>query len=312
MVTIAVAGGTGGIGRTIVDELVRQGKHNVLILSRKVSTIVGLESVPVLEANYSDLAAVKKLLQDHNIEVVISALALFTENSAKAQMNLINAVIESGTVKRFIPSEYGINYSHPGLLEFHPAAKWWVDAAEVLRNSHVEFTRIIFGWLLDHYGFPHCKSHMKPFKFAVDFDNRRAALPGDGNTPVTFLHSVDIAKYVAALIDEVQKWPEISAFASDRMSWNELVKVAEKVTGEKWDITYEPLEKLERGEATLFEQPESSYDLPKDEAKHMVAEFGIMAVKGVMDVSGEGIRNKEFPEVKPVSVDDVIKEAWGR
>jgi NAD(P)-dependent dehydrogenase (short-subunit alcohol dehydrogenase family) len=36
MVTVAVAGGTGGIGRTIVEELVRQGKHQVLILSRKV------------------------------------------------------------------------------------------------------------------------------------------------------------------------------------------------------------------------------------------------------------------------------------
>lgn len=37
MVTVAVAGGTGGIGRTIVETLVEQGKHKVVILSRKVS-----------------------------------------------------------------------------------------------------------------------------------------------------------------------------------------------------------------------------------------------------------------------------------
>jgi uncharacterized protein YbjT (DUF2867 family) len=37
MVTVAVPGGTGGVGRTIVDELVRQGRHQVLILSRQVS-----------------------------------------------------------------------------------------------------------------------------------------------------------------------------------------------------------------------------------------------------------------------------------
>jgi len=37
MVKVAVAGGTGGVGRTIVEELVRQSKHNVIILSRKVS-----------------------------------------------------------------------------------------------------------------------------------------------------------------------------------------------------------------------------------------------------------------------------------
>ena len=38
MVTVAVAGGTGGIGRTIVEELVRQGKHQVVILIRSVCT----------------------------------------------------------------------------------------------------------------------------------------------------------------------------------------------------------------------------------------------------------------------------------
>jgi NAD dependent epimerase/dehydratase family enzyme len=36
MVTVAIAGGTGGVGRTIVEELVGQDKHEILILSRKV------------------------------------------------------------------------------------------------------------------------------------------------------------------------------------------------------------------------------------------------------------------------------------
>lgn len=36
MVTVAIAGGTGGVGRTIIEELVGQDKHEVLILSRKV------------------------------------------------------------------------------------------------------------------------------------------------------------------------------------------------------------------------------------------------------------------------------------
>jgi NAD(P)-dependent dehydrogenase (short-subunit alcohol dehydrogenase family) len=36
MTTVAVAGGTGGIGKTLVEELVREGRHNVLVLSRGV------------------------------------------------------------------------------------------------------------------------------------------------------------------------------------------------------------------------------------------------------------------------------------
>lgn len=38
MVTVAVAGGTGGVGRSLVDAILASGKHNLKILSRKVFT----------------------------------------------------------------------------------------------------------------------------------------------------------------------------------------------------------------------------------------------------------------------------------
>lgn len=67
-------------------------------------------------------------------------------------------------------------------------------------------------------------------------------------------------------------------------------------------MTYEPLENLEKGQATLLKQrPEGTYGLPDEALVAMVAEFGIMAVKGVMDVSREGIRNKDYPHVKPLT-----------
>lgn len=37
MPVIAIAGGSGGVGRSIVDELVAQDKHKIIILSRTVS-----------------------------------------------------------------------------------------------------------------------------------------------------------------------------------------------------------------------------------------------------------------------------------
>lgn len=36
MVVVAVAGGTGAVGRNIVEALVSQGKHEVIVLSRTV------------------------------------------------------------------------------------------------------------------------------------------------------------------------------------------------------------------------------------------------------------------------------------
>lgn len=37
MIVVAVAGGTGGIGRAIVNSIIRNAKHKVVILARKVS-----------------------------------------------------------------------------------------------------------------------------------------------------------------------------------------------------------------------------------------------------------------------------------
>jgi hypothetical protein len=37
MVTIAVPGGTGGVGRTVMDAVNNTGKHKAIALSRKVS-----------------------------------------------------------------------------------------------------------------------------------------------------------------------------------------------------------------------------------------------------------------------------------
>lgn len=36
MVRVAIAGGTGGLGRTLVEELMQGGEHELFILSRKV------------------------------------------------------------------------------------------------------------------------------------------------------------------------------------------------------------------------------------------------------------------------------------
>lgn len=37
MVRIALAGGSGGVGREILDALLETGKHDIIVISRKVS-----------------------------------------------------------------------------------------------------------------------------------------------------------------------------------------------------------------------------------------------------------------------------------
>lgn len=36
-----------------------------------------------------------------------------------------------------------------------------------------------------------------------------------------------------------------------------------------------------------------------------------MAVRGIMDVTTEGLRNDEFPDIKPMKVREVVEATWG-
>lgn len=85
-------------------------------ISQQASTTFN-PSVPVVEINYNDSNSMKQILDDHKVDVVISAIILSTSETSKAQLNLIAAASESSTVNRFIPSEYGIDntpeYAHP-------------------------------------------------------------------------------------------------------------------------------------------------------------------------------------------------------
>ena len=43
MVYVAVAGGTGNVGRTLVDAIVETGRHEVFVISRKVSPVEDID-----------------------------------------------------------------------------------------------------------------------------------------------------------------------------------------------------------------------------------------------------------------------------
>lgn len=118
-------------------------------------------------------------------------------------------------------------YSHAAL--FSPL-KGKLLAAEKLKSSGLEYTLVSNGFFMDYYGLPKVKSYLQPFVFAVDIANSTAAIPGSGNVPVAFTHTLDVAKYVAALIGE-EKWNERSIIIGDKLTWNDLVSLAETTKG---------------------------------------------------------------------------------
>lgn len=66
------------------------------------------EEAPVVAVDYNNVAETAKLLASKKVEVVISTIHIMGETASTAQVDLIKAAAQSGTVKRFIVSEWGI------------------------------------------------------------------------------------------------------------------------------------------------------------------------------------------------------------
>jgi hypothetical protein len=83
------------------------------------------------------------------------------------------------------------------------------------------------------------------------------------------------------------------------------------MAGSKFEVTYDTMDKLEKGQATVLEQPKGSYELPPEALRGLVTEFSVMALRVNMDVSVEGLRNDEFPDIHPITVEELMQKAWG-
>jgi hypothetical protein len=132
MVTVAVSGGTGGLGRTVLDAIAKSGKHNAIILSRKVSlfdvsnaccshltelmqttSATDTNGFKCFAVDYENVEQIEHVLEANNVAVVVSCLVLVDEASAQSQINLIRAAARTTTVDRFIPTEYYLDFHAP-------------------------------------------------------------------------------------------------------------------------------------------------------------------------------------------------------
>jgi nucleoside-diphosphate-sugar epimerase len=98
-------------------------------------------------------------------------------------------------------------------------------------SKDLEWTLFYIGFFMDYFGMPNLPSYLTPLVVLMDMVGNTAAIPGDGNTPVTFTHTSDVGKFVAASVD-LEKWDRVSVVIGDKMTMNEAVKLAEEAKGE--------------------------------------------------------------------------------
>ncbi|KAH6723529.1 hypothetical protein BKA61DRAFT_727416 [Leptodontidium sp. MPI-SDFR-AT-0119] len=302
MVVIAVAGGTGGLGKAIVEALKARGKNEVKIFSRKADPELEAKiGVPIIGVDYGNVAALTKSLEENKVHTVISILK-HSKEGGDPDVNLIKAADASNTTKRYMPSEWGVPLTPEQYNEL-AAMEGKVDTVALLKTTSLETCIVHIGFFMDYFGQPHYPSYIAQFVIAIDIANNLAAIPGTGNVKAVLSHSLTIAAYVAAYVD-LPKWKEEESVIGDRVTLNEVLALAEAAKGAKFKVTYDPLSDLKAGKMTLMPGQWSD-----DESVAMMALFGKWFEEGTFDIKTSRPMNELFPEIKPINVAEVVS-AW--
>lgn len=152
---------------------------------------------------------------------------------------------------------------------------------------------------------------MPAASIVIDLPANAAAIPGSGDVPVVFTHSLDIARFTVALLT-LPKWDKASYIIGDKITWNRFLKIAAEAKGTKFDISYDPAEKLKMGEVTELPTHRSVYPFyPKANLQIMMSGTGLLTEQGFFDLKPARSLNHIFPEIRPRSVRELVEVAWG-
>lgn len=75
----------------------------------------------------------------------------------------------------------------------------------------------------------------------------------------------------------------------------------------KFDVVYDPLEKLAKGQSTLLWRPE---DVPEEEMKALMSAHGQMIVNGACQLPSEGRLDSRYPEIRLMTAEELLTQAW--
>ncbi|KAK0713431.1 hypothetical protein B0T26DRAFT_858083 [Lasiosphaeria miniovina] len=314
MAIVAVAGGTGNVGRAVVDAIVATGKHQVKVLARKSNPDLEAEiGVPIISVDYSDVDALVKVLEDNNIDTVVSGIAMHSADGTRPnEVELIRAADLSKTTKRLVSSGWGVPVDDERTGTITSTLHKINAKKELQKTKNLEHTVFHVGYFMDYWGFPGVKSYMArmPLVFWLDMVNNAAAIPGSGNTPVIFTHTSDVGKFVAASLD-LPKWEPDTFVYGDRVTWNEFLHLAEQAKGTKFNVAYDNEEKLKLGQTTELPGHVPLYAFfPKPALHGMAAAFGLLFEGGVFDMKPASFLNETFPELKPLGVKEILDKSW--
>ncbi|KAG2724920.1 hypothetical protein I3760_01G041000 [Carya illinoinensis] len=226
---ILIIGATGYIGKFLVEASAKDGRSTFALVRESTASspdkselIESFKSsgVTLLHGDiYNHESLVKAIKQ---VDVVISAVGF---QQLGDQVKIIAAIKEAGNIKRFLPSEFGMDVDRSNAVE--PAASLFALKASIRRS--IEAAGIPYTYIVSN-GFAEY--------FLRNFGQSGATVPprdkvvvlGDGNIKVIFNKEGDIATYTINAVDDPKTLNKILYMRppANILSFNEILSLWEK------------------------------------------------------------------------------------
>ena len=85
----------------------------------------------------------------------------------------------------------------------------------------------------------------------------------------------------------------------------------EDCIGSKFSVKYDTVSDLEKGEVTLLPKPGTvELDDANEQLKDWIVLFSKLYVEGIFQMPTENRLNARFPDMKTVSLEEFLTEAW--
>lgn len=291
---IVIIGASGSIGSIILEAFLNTPSATITILQRASSS----------KTAFSPSARVITIPDDYPHDSLVAAFAnqdavinCVTTLAVRTQLRIISAAAEAG-VRRYVPSEYGLNNNNPAARALCPVFREKGEVQDHLRTleHRMEWMAVACGmWLKWSATHEFLGMHMAERKFVLWDD-------GEGLFSTTTEENTALA-VVNAL---TKKWEEtankvvmLSDFA---MSQRQLLEAVERSTGEKFETEFIDSESfiLEKQAAAMAGGGGATYALI--ETGFVTGKYG-----GYLEEEGE-IMN-DLLELPKRSFDEVVKAA---
>ncbi|CAN0910172.1 Bifunctional pinoresinol-lariciresinol reductase, partial [Linum grandiflorum] len=233
---VLVVGGTGYIGKRIVKASLEHG-HDTYVLKRP-ETGLDIEKFQLLlsfkkqgarlvDGSFSDYESLVRAVK--LVDVVICTVSGGDTRLLLLQLKLVDAIKEAGNVKRFFPSEFGMDPARmggamePGRDTFDKK----MVVRKAIEEANIPYTYISANCFCGY--FAGNLSQLGPLTPPSD----KVFIYGDGNVKVVYMDEDDVATYTIKSIDDDRTLNKTVYLRPPEniMTHRELVETWEKLSG---------------------------------------------------------------------------------